>query len=226
MRRRLKSAAGCCRPPRAQHLPRRVEKVAKEVGNPGTGQFQSSIQHQWCSPGSKHSLLPQHPEGSHHPACSTCHHCHSRTQQLSSWLHQDQASKHHGSAATQRPDSPLCPRGHTSGCGGCYWPIRLYEAEAYGRHTPRLHTGESVRPRSGICKALTNAVRAFVRALQMPLRPLMQCRQPSWVYQLILNYSMFFAAHYYWNCFNGAKSDTNTIHNMRVLSNEVYHFCK
>ena len=67
---------------------------------------------------------------------------------------------------------------------------------------------------------------AFVRPLQMPLRPLMQCRQPSWVYQLILNYSMFFAAHYYWNCFNGAKSDTNTIHNMRVLSNEVYHFCK
>ena len=46
--------------------------------------------------------------------------CRSRTQQLSSWLHQDQASKHHGIAATQRPDSPLCPQGHTSGCGGCY----------------------------------------------------------------------------------------------------------
>ena len=56
----------------------------------------------------------------HHPACSTCHHCHSRTQQLSSWLHQYQASKHHGSTVTQRPDSPICPQGHTSGCGGCY----------------------------------------------------------------------------------------------------------
>ena len=122
----------CCRPPRAQHLPRRVEKVAKEVGNPGTGQCQSSIQHQWCFRGSKHSLLPQHPEGSHHPAWSTCHHCHSRTQQLSSWLHQHQASKHHGSAATQRHDSPLWSQGHTSGCGRSYWPIRPYEAEAYG----------------------------------------------------------------------------------------------
>ena len=57
--------------------------------------------------------LPQHPEGSHHLACITCHHSHSRTQQLSSWLHQDQASKHHGSAATERPDSPICPQGHS-----------------------------------------------------------------------------------------------------------------